>query len=121
MNQQKIGHFIKELRTENGFTQEQLAEALGVTNRSVSRWENGNNMPDLDLLIELAKVFDVGVGELLDGERKENDKNMDKKDNDTLEKVADYANADKDSFAKSIRFVLGWDLPRRLSHSHRFL
>ena len=41
MDQQKIGRFIKTLSTENGLTQEQLAEVLGVTNRSVSRWENG--------------------------------------------------------------------------------
>ena len=50
MDQQKIGGFLKELRKERGVTQEQLAQILGVSNRSVSRWENGNNLPDLDLL-----------------------------------------------------------------------
>lgn len=48
MNQKKIGEFLKELRKEKSMTLEQLAEVLGVTNRSISRWENGVNMPDFD-------------------------------------------------------------------------
>ena len=88
MDQQKIGCFIKSLRLEKGLTQEQLAEVLGVTNRSVSRWENGNNLPDLSVLLELAKYFEVDVGDILDGERRQD--NMDKKTEDTLLKVADY-------------------------------
>ena len=59
MNQQKIGQFLRECRKEKGITQEQLAEMLGVTNRSVSRWENGSNLPDLDILIEMADYYDV--------------------------------------------------------------
>ena len=59
MDQQKIGQFLRECRKEKGITQEQLAEMLGVTNRSVSRWENGSNLPDLDILIEMADYYDV--------------------------------------------------------------
>ena len=59
MDQQKIGQFFRECRKEKGITQEQLAEMLGVTNRSVSRWENGSNLPDLDILIEMADYYDV--------------------------------------------------------------
>ena len=51
MDLQKIGTFLKELRKEKGMTQEQLAEKLNVSRRTVSRWETGNNMPDLDLLM----------------------------------------------------------------------
>lgn len=51
MNQQKIGQFLKELRKEKGITQAEFAETLGVTNRSISRWETGTNMPDLDLML----------------------------------------------------------------------
>ena len=51
MDQIKIGQFLKRLRTEKSLTQEKLAELIGVSNRSVSRWENGNTMPDFDLLI----------------------------------------------------------------------
>ena len=59
MDQQKIGQFLRECKKEKGITQEQLAEMLGVTNRSVSRWENGSNLPDLDILIEMADYYDV--------------------------------------------------------------
>ena len=70
MDQQKVGSFLKELRQEKGITQEQLAEEFHTTNRSVSRWENGRNMPDISLLVELADFYDVDVRELIDGERK---------------------------------------------------
>ena len=59
MDQQKIGQFLRECRKEKGITQEQLAEMLGVTNRSVSRWETGSNLPDLDILIEMADYYDI--------------------------------------------------------------
>ena len=51
MDQQKIGTFLKELRSGKKLTQEQLAEKFGVSRRTVSRWETGSNMPDLDILI----------------------------------------------------------------------
>ncbi|MBD5156932.1 MAG: helix-turn-helix domain-containing protein [Butyrivibrio sp.] len=98
MNQKKTGMFLKELRKEKQLTQEQLAEILGVTNRSVSRWENGVNMPDLDLIIEIANYYGVGIEEILDGERKS--KIMDKKTEQTLLKVAGYENQDKIKLSK---------------------
>ena len=61
MNQQKIGKLLRELRKEKGMTQEQLAEHFHVSSRTVSRWETGNNMPDLSLLIELADFYDVDI------------------------------------------------------------
>ena len=89
MDQKKTGRFLKELRSEKGLTQEQLSEILGVSNRSISRWENGVNMPDFDLVIELANYYQISIEELLDGERKEN--MIDKKTEETLLKVADYS------------------------------
>lgn len=68
MNQQKIGEFLKYLRKNKGLTQEQLAEHFCVSSRTVSRWENGNNMPDIDILIELADFYEVDIRELIDGE-----------------------------------------------------
>ena len=56
MDQRRIGEFLKELRKEKGLTQEQLADKLFVTRRTVSRWETGNNMPDLEVLVELARA-----------------------------------------------------------------
>ena len=69
MDQKKIGAFLKNLRNEKNLTQEQLAEMLGVTNRSISRWENGINMPDFDFIIEMAKYYGVSITEILNGER----------------------------------------------------
>ena len=63
MDQQKIGAFLKELRREKTVTQEQLAETLNVSRRTVSRWETGSNMPDLDVLMEMADYYKVDIQE----------------------------------------------------------
>ncbi len=106
MNQQKVGQFLKTLRNEKSITQAELAEILGVSNRSISRWENGTTMPDFDLLIELAKYYEVEVGEILDGERK--DKVMDSQTEELLLKVADYNNVERNFFSKRmcIMFII---------------
>lgn len=100
MDQKKIGAFLKELRKEKQLTQEQLAEILGVTNRSISRWENGVNMPDFDLVIEIANYYDVSIEEILDGERK--NEMIDKKTEQILLKVADYESNEKQRFSKRV-------------------
>jgi len=88
MNQKKTGEFLKQLRKEKNMTQEQLAEKFYVSGRTVSRWETGNNMPDLGMLVELADFYDVDIRELIDGERKSETMNNETKD--TLKKVAEY-------------------------------
>ena len=70
MDQIKTGAFLKNLRRERGITQEQLAEELGVSGRTISRWETGSNMPDISLLVEIAGFFDVSIPEIIKGERK---------------------------------------------------
>ena len=70
MDQNKVGSFIKELRKVKNLTQEQFAEEFSVSRRTVSRWETGNNMPDLDILIEMSDFFEVDLREILVGERK---------------------------------------------------
>lgn len=97
MNQQKVGQFLKYLRSQKSITQAELAEVLGVSNRSISRWENGITMPDFDLVIELAKYYEIEVGEILDGERKDN---MDSKTEETMLKIADYNNVEREFFSK---------------------
>ena len=87
MDQVKIGSFLKTLRTEKGITQEQLAEKVNVSRRSVSRWETGSNLPDLDVLMELADYYEVELRELLDGERKS--EQMDQVLKETTLKVAE--------------------------------
>ena len=69
MDQIKIGKFIAALRKEKCLTQEQLGENLGVTNKTISRWENGNYMPDVEMLSLLSKEFGVSINELISGER----------------------------------------------------
>lgn len=69
MDQIKIGKFIAALRKEKGLTQEQLGEKLGVTNKTISRWENGNYTPDVEMLALLSKEFGVSINELISGER----------------------------------------------------
>ncbi len=107
MNQQKIGSFLKELRKEKGLTQEQLAESLGTSRRTVSRWETGSNMPDLDILIDIADFYGVELRELLDGERKS--EKMNKELEETVLKVADYSNDEKIKLTKYMHwvFILG--------------
>lgn len=100
MDQTKIGSFLKELRKEKNLTQEQLAEKFNVASRTVSRWENGNNLPDLGILVELADYYDVDVRELIDGERKS--ENMTEEMKDTLEKVAEYSETEKEGIIKKL-------------------
>ena len=101
MEQIKIGTFLKTLRKEKNMTQEQLAEHLGVSNRTVSRWETGSNMPDISLLTEIAEFFDVSVPELINGERKS--ENMKEEVKEVAETMSVYAEAEKEKLVKSIR------------------
>ena len=103
MDQKKIGQFLRELRTEKKLTQEQFAEIIGMTNRSISRWENGVNMPDFDVLIQIAEYFDVSIEEILDGERRTS--SMDNETEETLLKVADYNNSENMIFSKRLSYI----------------
>lgn len=69
MNQIKTGKFIAALRKEKGMTQEQLGERLCVTNKTISRWENGNYMPNVEMMSLLSKEFGVSINEIIAGER----------------------------------------------------
>lgn len=103
MDQIKIGNFIKVLRREKGLTQEQLAERFGVARRTVSRWETGSNMPDLDILMEMSDFYAVDLRELLDGERK--GEKMNKELEETVMKVADYSNDEKLKLMQSMHWL----------------
>lgn len=93
IDQVKIGIFLKSLRKEKNKTQEEIANMFGVSSRSVSRWENGNTMPDLGILVELADYYEVDIREIIDGERKS--KKMESEAKETLLRVADYAESEK--------------------------
>ena len=68
MNQQAIGKFIAQKRKEKNLTQEQLAEKLGVSNKTISKWENGKCMPDYSVVKNLCEALQITVAELMDGE-----------------------------------------------------
>ena len=104
MNQQKIGAFLKELRKQKGLTQEQMAEKFNVSNRTVSRWENGNNMPDLDILIEISDYYEVDLRELLDGERRSEKVNTE--NNETVLKAVDYTNTETERYTRRVHWLL---------------
>lgn len=77
MNPEKVGKFIKNLRKQNNLTQKDLAEKYGVTYQAVSKWENGINLPDVSLIREMSKDFNINIEDILDGEynSKKQDKN----------------------------------------------
>lgn len=100
----KVGKFLKELRNQKGLTQEQFAEKFNVSGRTVSRWENGNNMPDLDVLIEISDYYEVDLREILNGEREI--ENMNKETEETVLQAADYANAQAERYNKRARICI---------------
>lgn len=69
METKKIGAFLKQLRKQNDMTQEQLGERIGVTNKTISRWETGNYMPPVECLVMLSDIYKISINELLAGER----------------------------------------------------
>jgi len=107
MNMIKTGKFLQELRKEKELTQEQLAEQLGVARRTVSRWETGNNMPDLDILVELSDLYSVDLREILSRERKS--ETMDQELKETVLQVADYSSEEKYKMLRRMHwlFIVG--------------
>ncbi|MDD6387507.1 MAG: helix-turn-helix transcriptional regulator [Bacilli bacterium] len=69
MNQEKIGNYILELRKEKNMAQQELADKIGVTDKAISKWENGRGMPDLSLMKPLCKELGITINELISGER----------------------------------------------------
>ena len=69
IDKEQFGTFLSQLRRERGWTQEELGERRGVTNKTVSRWENGNYMPGIEMLALMGREFDVSLNELLEGRR----------------------------------------------------
>lgn len=88
MNLALVGEFIKELRKERNLTQEELADEFYVSRRTVSRWETGFNLPDIDMLMGLADFFNVDIREILEGKRK--DINMEQGTKETVSMVNEY-------------------------------
>ena len=95
MDQIKIGRFIAERRKMKNLTQAQLSEKLNITDRAVSKWENGRSLPDSSIMLELCEILDITVNDLLSGEvvvMEKYDKNL---ENNLLEIIKEKKKADK--------------------------
>ncbi len=95
MDQIKIGKFIAECRKKNGFTQMQLAEKLNITDRAVSKWENGKSLPDSSIMLELCKELKISVNDLLSGEVVEMTNYNEQNEKIILEMVKEKERADE--------------------------
>ena len=101
MNQKKTGLFLKQLRKAQNMTQEQVAEKIGVSSRTISRWETGEYMPDISILVDIAEMYEVDVREIIDGERMNDNLNSEVKE--VAEKMADYSKMEKTVMLKWIK------------------
>lgn len=105
MDQIKIGAFISMIRKEAGMTQEKLGEKLGVTQKTISRWETGKNMPDISMLPVICDTLDINIAELMNGERIEGE-SITKADTSTMARELIYMATQKKNIKKIIGAVL---------------
>ena len=103
MNQERMGKFISKLRKDKKLTQEDLAEKLKVSSKSISRWETGKCMPDISLLIPLSEILEVTVNELITGEHIE-DINIKEKTEEAIKTTINYSNSKLKSEKKKLVF-----------------
>lgn len=109
MNQEKIGKFIQESRKKKKLTQAELAQKLGVTDRAVSNWENGKNMPDLALFKPLCDILDISINDLMSGEVV-NKGDYQEKLEENIIKTLNYSSlkiSEKSKFVATILLVVG--------------
>ena len=95
MDQVKIGKFIAERRKAVGLTQAQLSEKLNITDRAVSKWENGRSMPDSSIMLELCEILKITVNDLLSGEKVTMENYNEKLENNLLESVKEKERSDR--------------------------
>ena len=105
MNQEKIGLFISQLRKEKNLTQKDLGELLDITDNSVSKWERGINAPDISQLKRIASIFNITVGELLNGER-----NFKKRENRSEQRILEVRNLSKSFGSNKILNDINFEL-----------
>ena len=105
MDQEKIGKFLASLRKEKKLTQQELAEKLGVSDRTIGNWENGRNMPDLSLFKPLCQELDITINELLSGERITKEKYQEKFE-ENIVKTIDYSTKKLNEYRGIISLIL---------------
>ena len=105
MNQEKIGRFISEKRREKHLTQSELAEKLGITDRAISKWENGVCLPDAGTMPELCKILDITINDLFSGEKVDTKKNEKKLEQNLLEMTK--MKEEKDKQLLNLEIIIG--------------
>ena len=109
MNQEKIGKFIAECRRKKNMTQQELAEKLGVSDRTIGNWENGRNMPDLSLFKPLCDELDISLNDLMSGEVVKSKEYQEKLEENIINTI-DYSNKkleNKNNFIGLILIIFG--------------
>ena len=105
MNQEKIGKFIAKCRKDKKMTQSDLAEKLGVTDKSIGNWENGRNMPDLSLFKPLCDVLGITINDLLSGEKISKDKYQERFEENIVNTI-DYSTKRINKYSNVIGILL---------------
>ncbi len=107
MDQIKIGKFIAEMRKEQNYTQQDLAEKLGISNKTISKWECGNGMPDYAVMEKLCEVLKINVNELLSGERLPSQEYSKKAEENMMSLMQESSQNYKRDRREWIRFIIG--------------
>ena len=102
----KIGNFLKELRKQNNMTQEQLGERIGVTNKTVSRWETGNYLPPIECLKLLSDIYQISINEILAG-RKLNENEYKAATEDNIAVALEEIEKEEKKFEKKMFLAMG--------------
>lgn len=95
MDQVKIGQFIKAIRKEKNLTQREVAERLGISEKTVSKWETGNGLPEVSLMLPLCSFLEISVNELLSGERLDEKRYFEKAEQNIMSLMEEKATAKK--------------------------
>lgn len=106
MNTQQFGKFIVEQRKAKGYTQKELADRLGVTDKAISRWENGHGYPDISLIEPLAKELEVTVLELMHGQRNEENSIVSSDVNEAISNAIEITISGRNSERKKTFMIL---------------
>lgn len=95
MDQVKTGQFIKAIRKEKNLTQREVAERLSISEKTVSKWETGNGLPEVSLMLPLCELLEISVNELLSGERLDEKRYFEKAEQNIMSLIQEKAEAKK--------------------------
>lgn len=107
MDQIKIGRFIAEMRKEQNLTQQDLAEKLGISNKTISKWECGNGMPDYAVMEGLCDTLKININELLSGERLPSQEYSKKAEENMISLIQERSQTNKRDIREGIKFMIG--------------